>query len=191
MTDLERKLKHQLYRLDCPEPLELGEYRLKMLPVSRQETLTQHLQVCPHCQRELASLDRMLADFKAELEPGLVERVRVWIAERLPGGAAGLTPAFGLRGDSGSGQVYDYQAGEAQITIEIQENSQGRKTLLGLVLGGKPAGLVAALWQQGELLQQVPVDELGNFVILDISPGAYDLIVSGPDEEYHLQSLQV
>lgn len=190
MTDLESQLQDKLYRVDCPEPLELGEYRLEMLPEQRRETVREHLRICPHCQRELASLDDWLADLKADLEPGLAERVRIWIAERLSGGTS-LTPAFGLRGDSGAGRVYDYQAGEAQITIEVQENSHGRKVLLGLILGVNPQGLAAALWQQGELLQQAPVDELGNFVIPDVAAGEYDLIVSRPDEEYHLQSLQV
>ena len=102
-----------------------------------------------------------------------------------------MDPVFGLRGDSGTGQAYDFQAGEARITIEVQENAQGQKTLLGLVLGINQQDLTAALWQQGERLQQVAVDELGNFVITDIPSGEYDLIVSRPDEEYHLQSLKV
>lgn len=191
MADLESQLKSKLYRADCPQPLELGEYQLKMLSSERHQAIAGHLQACPHCQRELASLGSVLEELKSDLSPSAVERVRVWIAERLSPGAAAMAPAFGLRGESGASQVYDYQAGEAQITIEIQENSHGRKMLLGLVLGINLQDLTAGLWQQGERLQQVAVDDLGNFVIANVPAGEYDLIVSRPTEEYHLQAIQV
>lgn len=191
MADLERQLKNKLYRVDCPESLELGEYRLEMLTAERRRSIREHLQICPHCRRELTSLDFMLEDLKSDLSPGVMARVRVWVGELLSTRSNAMDPVFGLRGDSGTGQAYDFQAGEARIMIEVQENAQGQKTLLGLVLGINQQDLTAALWQQGERLQQVAVDELGNFVITDIPSGEYDLIVSRPDEEYHLQSLKV
>lgn len=191
MTDLDRQLRDKLYRVDCPSTLELGEFQLQMLSEALSNRIHSHLQICPYCRREIAALDAYLQDLAPDLGYTLAERVRIWIAERMPVHTAGQNLAFGLRGDSGAGRVYDYQAGEAQITVEIQENSHAQRTLLGLALGIEVQGFSANLWRNGERLQTVPLDELGNFVIPSVEPGEYELILSGPEDEYHIQQLQV
>jgi hypothetical protein len=63
--------------------------------------------------------------------------------------------------------------------------------LLGLVSGIEAHGMEAHIWQDDRHITQVPVDELGNFVIPGLAPAGYVLILSGPDVEIHIQDLDV
>ena len=191
MSDLDRQLRNNLYRYDCPPSVELGEYQLQMLPEAQANRIRAHLQACPYCRSELSQLAAFLQDVSQDLDYSLIERLNIWIAERMPGEAGGQSLAFGLRGDSGSNPVYDYQAGGVQITVEIQENSHAQRTLLGLALGIAVQGSTANLWQDGERLLSVPLDELGNFIFSAVDPGEYELILTSPDAEYHIQELRV
>jgi hypothetical protein len=194
MAKLENQLSNVLYRAFCPEPNELGEYQLGLLTTPRAQEIQAHLAECLHCRTELAQLQSFLKSVEPDLETSLVERVRVWLAERLPSGTAGgLTPAlaFGLRGDETG--VHFYQAGEAQITLEIQDDpgAPGRKTLVGLVLGEEVAGLQAHLWRQDQAIQSAEVDELGNFTLNGLEPGKYEIFLSSPDVEIQIKDLEV
>lgn len=50
--DFERKLKPELFRLDCPSPLWLGDYYFKLLPHDLHQEIMHHLESCPHCREE-------------------------------------------------------------------------------------------------------------------------------------------
>ena len=192
MTDLERQLARKLYRVDCPESQELGDYYLDLTSGDQRQQIRLHLEICPHCQQELASLAQYLKNLEPELQPSAMERARVWLAERLPDfSGSGLAPAFGTRGDNGPERVYAYQAGDAQVSLEIQEGPESRWTLLGLLLGVDPQGVQVQLWRDGELLGTTEVDELGNFVLSVPNLGSYDLILAGPEGEIHIQSLDL
>ncbi len=192
MTDLERQLARKLYRVDCPQSQELGEYYLDLTRGDQRQQIRLHLETCPHCQDELASLAQYLKNLEPELQPSAMERARVWLAERLPDfSGSALAPAFGTRGDNGPERVYAYQAGDAQVSLEIQEGPESRWTLLGLLLGVDLQGFQAQLWQGGEPLGISEVDELGNFVFSVPNLGSYDLILAGPEGEIHIQSLDL
>ena len=196
-------LMARLYRVACPPPVELGEYYLDLLPRDQAAAVAQHLLDCPHCARELAQLKGYLAELATAEEPGPVERieerVRVLVARLLTGGMdAGLVgrpdlaPAsVGVRGKEG--EPYFYQADEVQVAIEVQDdaNRPGRKVVLGLVIGTEPGGLDVHLWRAARPVATVAVDELGNFCIADLAPGSYELILSGPEIEIHIQEVRV
>jgi Putative zinc-finger len=192
MAKLENQLSNALYRAFCPEPNELGEYQLGMLSSQRANQIQSHLAECPHCRKELAQLKSFLKAVEPDLETSLTERVRAWLAELIapgPGGGPGL--AFGLRGDESG--VHFYQAGEAQITLEIQDdpNAPGRKILVGLILGDGTAGLQAHLWRGDQAAASSAVDELGNFTLSGLEPGQYELFLSGPDVEIQIKDLEI
>jgi anti-sigma factor RsiW len=193
MAKLENQLSNALYRAFCPEPNELGEYQLGLLSTPRAQQIQTHLAECPHCRTEMAQLQSFLKSVEPDLETSLVERVRVWLAELLPGADGGSTPAlaFGLRGDESG--VHFYQAGDAQITLEVQDDPEapGRKTLVGLILGGEAAGLRAYLWRQDQAVTSAEVDELGNFTLSGLEPGQYEIFLSGPDVEIQIKDLEV
>jgi hypothetical protein len=194
MAKLENQLSNALYRAFCPEPNEMGEYQLGLLSTPRTQQIRSHLAECRHCREELAQLQSFLKSVEPDLETSLVERVRVWLAELLPPGAAsGPAPAlaFGLRGDDSG--VHFYQAGETQITLEVQDdpNTPGRKILVGLILGEEAAELQAHLWRQDQAIASASVDELGNLTLSGLEPGQYDIFLSGPDVEIQIKDLEV
>jgi hypothetical protein len=203
LTRLQDRLTTRLYRFTCPSPVELGEYHVGLLPRDQAAAVAQHLAECPHCTREVAQLKDYLAELAPALEPSPLERIkeraRVLVARLVNGGLeAGLlgqpalAPAYaGVRGEEREPTLY--QADEVQVAIEIQEDAEqpDRKILLGLVIGTEPSGVKAHLWQAEQHVAVVSVDELGNFVIPDLAPGSYELILSGPEIEIHIQDLQV
>jgi hypothetical protein len=196
MANMEDSLKTRLYRADCPESAELGDYHLGLLPAERAGILQTHLAGCPHCTRELAQLQSYLADLAPDLETSLVERAKVWIARLLPPPSAEATTmgglGFALRGDDTAGPQL-YEAGDAQLSLEVQPqpDSPGRYTLLGLLLGVEPAGLTAHLWQDEHTAGTAAIDEIGNFTLGLLEPGPYQLILTGPTLEIHVQELTI
>lgn len=211
LARLQGRMTAQLYRLDCPAPSELGEYHLGMLPAAEMEAIRRHLEECPHCRREVAQLEGYLANLAPDLAPTLqpgpleqaVERVRVWVARLVSGGTVGLpgqlAPAYagpvyaGMRGDEWTAPLV-YQADEVQVIVEIEADAgrPDRKSVLGLVTGlDEASAFKAHLWQAGQRVTTEPVDELGNFVLPGLLPGAYELILAGSDLEIHVQQIQV
>ena len=203
LTFLQDRLTTQLYRITCPPPMELGEYHLDMLPLDQASAVAQHLAECPHCTREVAQLKGFLFELTPILEPGplerIKERVRVLVARLVNGGLKpgllaqpALAPAYaGVRG--AREEPYLYQADDVQIAVEVQDDVErpDRSVILGLIIGMEPAGLEAHLWQAEQRITVIPVDELGNFVIPDLAPDNYELILSSPEVEIHIQDLQV
>jgi hypothetical protein len=104
-----------------------------------------------------------------------------------------LAPAYaGIRGEGEAPLIY--QADDIQVVVQAQEDAErpDRRAILGLVIGlTEGHELKAHLWRSGQRIVTVPVDELGNFVIPDLTPGGYELILSGPELEIHIQELQV
>jgi hypothetical protein len=203
LARLQDRLTARLYRFTCPSPVELGEYHVGVLPRDQAAGVARHLAECPHCTREVTQLKDYLAELAPALGPSPLERIkeraRVLVARLVNGGwEAGLlgqpalAPAYaGVRGEER--EPYLYQADDIQVAIEIQEDAEqpDRRVLLGLVIGTEPSGVEAHLWQADQRVAVVPVDELGNFVIPDLAPGSYELILSGPEIEIHIQDLRV
>lgn len=190
----------QLYRITCPDPIELGEYHLGVLSLERTKAIAEHLAECPHCRREVAQL----VEYLAELEPSLrldpldqvVGRIRVLVARLVSGGPPGQpapSPAFAsLRGEEQ--EPLTYEAGEVQVIIDLQEDAErpDRRTILGLVIGlDAPQELKAHLWAAEQRLATVPVDELGNFVLPNVPCGSYELMLSRPEIDIHIQDLEI
>lgn len=67
-----------------------------------------------------------------------------------------------------------------------------RKIILGLVLGvATDQTLTVHLWQTNRKLATTPVDDLGNFVFAGLLAGLYELILSSPTFEIHIQAFNV
>jgi len=197
MTDFEKRLTVALFRATCPDTIELGEYHLGMLSEPRATFVEQHLGECPYCSREIAQLDAFLTQVKPDLEYSTAERIKIWIARRIPDfpDAVGApAPAFALRGaaeNEAGGRSLVFEAGDAQLMIEIQDEpgETGRKTIVGLVIGIDPAGVEARLWLEGRPVAAAAVDDLGNFTFSDLGPARYELILAGAGVEIHVQEL--
>jgi hypothetical protein len=144
-------------------------------------------------------LKHYLGELAPDLEFSPMERIKVLVA-RLVGtkrenGAYGvptLAPAYlAVRGEEEAIRLYRADTAQIAIGIEDDAGQPERKMLLGLVTGIKVHGVEAYIWQDDRPITQVPVDELGNFVIPGLAPASYVLILTGPDAEIHIQDLDV
>lgn len=205
------RLTQALYRITCPSSLQLGEYQLGLLPEPAAQAVTQHLCTCPHCTQELALLKAYLAKVSPDLAPipasSLVERVRVRVAQLVTemtdwganvgaalGQGAAMTPALsgvrGVRGPTDGQSIYTVDDVQIILDVEADPMQPDRKVILGLVLGlEEPQSAVAHLWQAGRHVAETVVDELGNFMLADLPPGEYELILSNEKSEVHIQTL--
>src|SRR6476619_5406343 len=59
-TLLQNDLRKQLYRINCPTPMEIGDYHLGLLPAPQALVVAQHVRECPFCRREVAELEDFL-----------------------------------------------------------------------------------------------------------------------------------
>jgi hypothetical protein len=170
-----------------------------MLPDAPSEAVRLHLAECPHCIQELAQLKNYISELAPDIEFSPLERVRVVIAQLVEGGRSEIYPrssplalaGVGLRGEQEGPLLY--QAEGIQIALETQENPQapGSQSLLGLVTGTDLGDWEAHLWQGDQLVTTTPVDDLGNFFISLLASGQYELILTGPELEIHVQALPV
>ena len=217
LASFHRQLAVLLYRVDCPPSLELGEHQLGLLPAERQPLVSEHLKSCPRCQAELQQLAGYLttvapslpADGRATssaIGTTLTTTVRRAIARLVDAtkdalAPGGLAPVMAPRMAAIRGQIdapLIYEAEGLQIVLVLQpEGRQGeyqsdRQVLLGLLLGAaEPQTMQVQLWQGQSLLTTTPVDGGGNFVLTDLAPGSYTLLLTAPDLEIELPPLTV
>jgi hypothetical protein len=193
MTNFEDYLNRLLHRATCPTSTELGEYQLKLLSRERSDEIRDHIAQCPHCTQELNQLTTFLEEVSPDLEYSLVENIKIWFAELMPDLSSGgqFAPAYNLRGKDSESLVYT--AGEAELTLDIVPASQSSnlRSILGLLTGVDPSDVDVILLQAGKPLVSSEVDELGNFIISDLEPGDYTLILAGEEFEIHIERLSI
>jgi hypothetical protein len=193
MAHIDDGLKAALYRITCPDSATLGNFHLGLLPEDAAKQIADHVAICPHCVREIKQLELFLAETAVSLQPSTAERIKVWIAKRLPtGGQPGSvlgTPAFAMRGND-TGPLM-YEAGDAHLSLEVQDDPEhpGHRSILGLVLGIETEAVEVSLIQEEAVVTAVTLDELGNFTFIGLEPGKYELTLSGKDIEIHVQDL--
>lgn len=200
LARLQGRLTVRLGRHGCPTPFELGEHHLGLLPHDRAAAIAKHLAECPRCSAEVAQLKDYLQELAPEVDYSPLERVRVLVARLVreaqgwvgPGALAPAPAYAGIRGKEEEG-LHLYRADDVQVAIQVQDDAAqpGRKVAFGLVTGAESRGLRAYLWRAHEQVAEVGVDEVGNFILSNLPPGRYELILSGPDLEIHIQGLGV
>lgn len=182
------RLKEQLYRVDCPTPMELGDYHLRLLAAPQMLLVGQHVRGCPLCRREVAELGDFLKDPVAE--PGLLGTAKVLLA-RLTGGPTapaeraqnGLAPAtLALRGKVKGPLTFG--ADGIVIVLDIEPGSEGRAKILGQVAAADQdqwTEAVAELSQGNKLQFSTTVDDLGAFRFEGVLPGTQTLRIVSRD----------
>lgn len=204
----DRRLRSLLYRAECPPALTLAEYGIGLLSEEERRAIRSHVDNCPLCSQELAWQQQFMASLAPgeETSPSRNERqqsphesVRVVVARWInhltngPGIGVGMQFALGpMRGSSQRPMIFD--AGELQVTLEFYEDPEhlGQRQLVGLLVGeDKPERFRVQLWQEEGLVAEATVDELGNFVIDNLSPGHYNLKLLHPKLEIQLNDLEI
>jgi hypothetical protein len=188
--EFERELRRVLYRFDCPDAHELGEYQLDLLDEGRRTQIASHSLDCDECRNELYTLREFLAMPDVLPEPP-VARVRRFVATLFVR-TSPMQAYGGLRGtNNGSTRVFEAH----DVTITVGRGQSG-DALLGLVvvadqppdvLNGHAARLIS---RQGETLV-TRLDDLGNFEFAHVSGGAYVLEIDLSDGVLVVEELVV
>jgi hypothetical protein len=174
---LQNRLKDQLYRVSCPAPMELGEYRLGLLPAPQVLVVAQHLRECPLCRREVADLDEFLA------EPGpqnnLIGTIKVLVAQLMHPNENGYRPAsMALRGEA-KGPI-TLKADGVTINLELQPAPHGQVSLLGQMAADDQdqwTGATVELQQIDAPSLTASMDDLGAFRFAEVRPGMIDITI--------------
>jgi anti-sigma factor RsiW len=172
-TLLQNRLKKQFYRVNCPTPMQLGDYHLGLLPAPQALVISGHLRECLLCKREVAVLE----DFLNSLAPesGLFGAAKVLVA-RLMGSQAenGLAPA--LRGEA-KGPL-TFEADGIVIVLDIQPTKEGKASIFGQVAADDQdqwTGALVELRKDDQLQASTEVDDLGTFQYTSVTPGGQEL----------------
>jgi hypothetical protein len=178
-------LRQALYRFDCPQPHQLGEYELDVVEPDERLRIASHAADCDLCGAEL----RMLRQFLATEPPvpvTLFEQARRVIATLLV-----PRPGLALAGIRGAEtQVRVYQVDGARLSIGPGTTPGSLVGLLVLESAGLLDGEVLLVPAAGEP-QTAPLDELGNFEFDQLPRGTYALEVHLPDQVIIVQELRV
>ncbi len=188
LASLESGLHQHLFRIDCPEGMELAEYATGRLQHAQQQRVVAHLASCPHCRAEMRSIQQFIANTHDDLSPGLVSRLKVMVARLVSPGLG--TPALsGVRGEGEGPRLF--QAGELQISVEVQADPErpDNNQLFGLLADPTNAIWQAHLWQSGAHVQSTAVDPMGNFIFSALPPGPYELVLDSEGLSIHIQEI--
>jgi hypothetical protein len=173
-TLLQNRLKKQSYRVNCPTPMELGDYHLGYLPDPQKLVIAQHLRECLLCEREVATLEDFLGSLAPESD--LLGAVKVLIA-RLISGQGNLAPAGGaLRG--GGKEPLTFQANGILIVLDIKSTTEGKADIFGQLATENQdqwTDALVELRKDDQLLASTWVDDLGTFQYENVIPGGQEL----------------
>lgn len=189
----QNRLRKQSYRVNCPTPVELGEYHLGYLPDPQELVIARHLQECALCRREVAVLEDFLGNLAPET--GLLGAVKVLIA-RLISVQSGnnLTPVLpALRGESKGPLTFEVEG--VVIVLDIQLAKTGTFKILGQVAADDQdqwTEAVVELRQNNQLQSSTTVDDLGAFRFEGILAGEQELrIISGDNSRIVVSNFTV
>jgi hypothetical protein len=180
MNDMPPSLSRLLYRFDCPDPHTLGEYQLEVLDPEQRVEVARHASTCEECTAELSTLRAFLASDPAPSQT-LADRVRRVVATLLA-----PSPTLGLAGMRGAADVESRQFRAEGVSITIAP-------------GGEPGAIVGLVTGAVDLKDRPVrvanvtglVDDLGNFELAGLTPGAYALELELPDRVVVVENLQI
>jgi hypothetical protein len=191
---LQQLLRQRLYRILCPSSDDLLAYRQGWLDARRTSTLREHLRDCPHCTKELRLLDEAAG---APPWPPPISRLRRVVAHPLAPQRQPIALYGGLR-SAGQGGQYAYRAERLELTLDVQQavGRPGRIVLVGMLSDddappGEMQRATASLLEGDFVVSSAMLDELGSFVLDDISPGDYSLSLRLPDLEVVVEVLSL
>jgi len=215
---LQGLLRERFFRMFCPPTDELIAFHDGMPPGEQRDGIATHIVDCPHCHRELHLLKQITSERITGPSPPFFWRPPTATAMRQSGTLAhqpavpqfrrvvaeaqqfqhpaALAAAYGTPRGLGRTDQYAYQAENLQITIDVHRliNRADRRVLTGTLFldDDLPQGACQArayLAHNDQLIKTAELDELGNFMLEDLSPGNYRLALRLPDREVVIETI--
>jgi hypothetical protein len=185
---LQDRLRKNLYRVNCPTPMELGDYHLELLPAPQALIMAQHVRECALCRRELGELGSFMEDSIQEV--GLLGAAKVWIARLINGQTEtenqsnnGFMPAKPVLRGKANGPL-TFKAESVVIVLDIQPATEGKINILGQLAADNAGdqdqwtGALVEIRQNSRLEFSTTLDDLGSFYSEDILPGLKELQIT-------------
>lgn len=209
-AQLQGLLRKQFFRMFCPSTDDLVIHHQGLLPEARRAEIEAHLLDCSHCLREL----RLLKQIASEALSGRAPPPRLGVppsAGPAPGAMAepGALPAsqtatalppevYGAPRAARYTDQYAFQADNLQITIDVHRvvGQLDRRVLVGVLSidESRPsAGCYVSVYGAPDhrLVSTAELDELGSFVLADLSAGPYRLLMHLPDRQIVIEAISV
>jgi hypothetical protein len=156
-------LFHSLRRIECPSPQIIGDFHLGFLDDAHAALVRQHLEACPRCQDELATLIEFL-ELPTE-EPIINPIIPLWdTGSTYKATRVDTSGNLALLRGKDDKSAHDVQAGSARIFLETSPTPKGY-LLSGQVVDsevGWGSGVVE-FWQDKALQQIGVLDEMSEF----------------------------
>jgi hypothetical protein len=206
-AEFQGQLRKQFFRMFCPTSESLIAYHQGRAARSERESIREHLAECPHCSRELQFIDRLTGTthfgpsppdpwniLNASAREAIAGTARRIFAQPAPSTASHM--AYGALRGANSAVQYAYHAENIQITIGVRQVAQraDRRVVVGMLeIDDAPAAdtipASASLLHQNTIIRTTELDELGSFVLDDVTPGTYRLALRLPDREVIIETL--
>jgi len=174
--------------------MELGEYRMGLLPAPDVLLVTRHVRECPLCKREISQLEDFLENPNPQVD--LLSTTKVWIARLMNGhngsGAQDIN-TFAKTGPALRGEakgLLTFQAESVVIVLDIQPTIGGMVNILGQVAADSEdeqdqwTGAIIEVQQNNDLEFSTIVDDLGSFQSNSIGPGVKELRITSKDNSF-------
>lgn len=190
------ELRAALHRVDCPDPLQLAEHRAGLLPAQEEAVVQAHLELCPHCEQEQASLSEFQVEVAGDLKVSTENRIKVLIGKLISGGPSepphALRPALaGLRGGADSPKIYVAADYEITLSTRVDPDAPGKRTIYGLISGPEPGGGLVEVLRGADFVGRAPVDAHGHFSLAGLMPAEYSLTFKADDTEIYLPAFEL
>jgi hypothetical protein len=185
----QRRFQRLLHRAGCPTPLALGEFHLGLLDQLRASELTEHLAYCPACRAELTDLAIFMKQIRrpaADAAEDTFGSLRTIVARLflgpLTGPSGALVPAIRGPHDDSERQPMVYDAEDVLVTVDswAERPGQSGRVVAGLVVGPVDFTRAEASMDADETSSTSSIDDLGNFLFSNVSPGAHNLTIRLP-----------
>lgn len=205
-SQFEQWLAKSVYRVTCPDTLQLGEYAEGMLSGAELTQVETHVETCPKCRQELQFLRtfmdvEIVPEVKKSQLDSLIDKlqgsIRRLIALLQPPNVPGFggqmaAGALSLRGTVGDQLVYAVD--DVQIVIDIQRDpeDQNLRVIYGLVLGLEEEQPVAITLQSAEQpIADTILDDIGNFSFDGLAKGEYQVYLKAESVEVEINELKI
>lgn len=185
---IEMSIQQHLYRMECPNADELGDFYMNLLDEEHIEAIKTHLQLCSRCQKDLEILKQYMEQDELSIADQQKNKKLIvpprdyFIAEFVNIPLEAVRGGRTQRGSSGR-QIRARTEG-VDLLIDIQKTIKGLD-ITGILIQDDAfdswSSSLMQLRQDGEVVMMKPLDELSMFHCNNVEAGYYAIRITAED----------